>query len=684
MIKKMKSVIQNRLYEECIEEYNTSLAQQKDCYAAWISETEGDIPKEEEYPSLGVVFMENCGQKFSLTELEHDIVVFASKNGKISAHAFHEIMLYFDAHQDVDLAYADEDTWAITAELQKEPDNELRHRVLPWSKPVWSPDTLLSFQYFGNIFVARRKAFLDTEWLQHEDYRCNIYDFLLKATERKQPGHIEKVLFHNYCTGNSKEEIEEKVMHRLDFCGSGKEYNFIKEAALKRRGIKAEFVEDRQTSITYPLYEIKGNPVVSILIPSKDNVDVLKQCIRAVYERTSYQNFEIIVIDNGSTAQARMTLENFRNECAFTYLYQPMEFNFSTMCNIAAKHAKGDYLLLLNDDIEVLGNQWLERMLGQAMQSHVGAVGAKLLYPGTSLIQHAGINNTISGPGHKLRKQDDRDSFYYGRNKFVYNLIGVTAACLLISKVKFRELGGLFEGLRVAYNDVDLCFQLIEKGWYCVQRNDVVMYHHESLSRGDDMKDETKMNRLYAELEVLYTRHPSFYRFDPYLGTMLNDGEPEYHCRRMDVTDYMSEQDGAWKTEAIQKVTRGKKLPSPDRMNIMLFSHVESCGFDKLSGMYLIKGWAFLPDLDNARYRFVLLLESENGEVWEIPVQKKYREDVCAVLENQIHVDFPGFCCWLSPESIPKGKYRLWITAKDRCSRQKMYCDTEHTLVVEE
>lgn len=679
MLDKWKSAIQNRLYEECIEEYKADVAMQKDCYVAWIHETEREIANEENYPSLSVVFMEKCTKGFSLKQLDKDIIVFASKEGKISARAFHEITKYFEEHKDVDLVYADEDVWMLTKESQKEPDNEIKHRIFPWLKPIWSPDTLFSFQYFGHIFAIRRNAFLDIEWLQEDNYRFNIYDFLLKATEgKKAPGHIEQILFHAFCKGNSREEIEDKLMHEIHWMGAGKDYDFIREAALARRGLKATFVADKKTGLTYPIYEVPGNPLVSILIPSKDNVEVLKQCIRAIYERTTYKNFEIIVIDNGSTAQARMMLESYRNEFAFTYLYQPMEFNFSIMCNIAAKNAKGEYILLLNDDIEVLGDQWLERMLGQASLSHVGAVGAKLLYPDTTLIQHAGINNTVSGPGHKLRRFDDNQSFYYGRNKYIYDMIGVTAACLLMSTARYKQLGGLYDGLRVAYNDVDLCFRIYEKGWNNVQRNDVVMYHHESLSRGDDMQDEAKLKRLHAELEVLYTRHPKLYRVDPYLGDMLNDGEAVYHCRRLEDVEYARTKDAALEVKA------GKRLPNHEKMNQMLFATVESCEFDRLRGMYLLKGWAFLPDLDNARYRFVLLLENEKGEVWEVPVYKKFREDVTAVLENQIHVELPGFCCWIAPGTLPKGKYKLWITARDRCSRQKMYRDTEHTLIVEE
>ena len=134
---------------------------------------------------------------------------------------------------------------------------------------------------------------------------------------------------------------------------------------------------------------------------------MLKQCIRSIYRFTAYKTFEIIVVDNGSAQQTKQTLEGLRKECAFTYLYQSMEFNFSKMCNLGAKAAKGDFILLLNDDMEVIEELWLSKMVGQASLAHVGAVGAKLLYPNTTFIQHAGITNTIYGPGHKLKKMKD-------------------------------------------------------------------------------------------------------------------------------------------------------------------------------------------------------------------------------------------------------------------------------------
>lgn len=686
MIGKIKTAIQDKLYQNCIEEYREALRYQEDPYLVWIRETEQlkekEGAQEESYPSLLVVYMEQCGKDFQLSALSKDIILFASSEGRISVRAFGEIVQYFEKHKDVNIVYGDEDVWMLTDGEDENLDDEVAHRICPWLKPMWSPDTLFSFQYFGNIFAVRRKAFAHVKWLGSEDYQMNLYDFLLKATElEKKPGHIEKILFHLYKKGTDKESIEESVMHDTQMVGASVEYDFIREMAMERRGIKGKMVFDEKQGYSYPIYEVEHEPLVSIVIPSKDNVEVLKQCIRSIYQLTDYKNFEIIVVDNGSTAQARISLEQFRAECEFLYLYQPMDFNFSKMCNFGVSKATGEYILLLNDDMEVIQASWLRRLVGQASLKHVGAVGAKLLYPDSSLIQHVGITNTCSGPGHKLKQLDDSKSYYYGRNKLIYDMIGVTAACLLMRKDRFVALGGLFEGLKVAYNDVDLCFRICEKGLYNVQRNDVVLYHHESLSRGDDMQDQGKFKRLMEEKDLLYKRHPRLYRQDPFIGTIMNSGEPAYHCRWLesyelvDITGYHDE------------VKESKKLPDQKHMNQAIMIVVEECGKEKFlktgnKSYYLVKGWAYIPGADNARYKLKLLLRNAQGNVWEIPIVKQYRKDVAAILPQEVNVEMTGFCCWLCEGTIPKDTYEVWLTAKDGCSRQVLYRNAEKQLVI--
>ncbi len=688
MLNRIKSTIQERMYKECKEEYDSELASQTDPYLVWVKDNErdADVSAEQSYPSLGVVFMEDCGSGFSLANLKKEILLFVSREGKIAVNAFGEFVQYFDSHADTDVAYADEDVWLVAGEDgEQDADNEYLHRIFPWTKPMWSPDTLFSFFYFGNIFAVRRKAVADLEWLGDEDYRKNIYDFALKATEKgKRAGHIEKILFHAFKRGASREAVEEELMHSTDFIGAGAGYDEIRAAAMERRKIGGKQETDARTGLTYPIYKPEGEPLVSIVIPSKDNPEVLKQCVRSIYAQTAYRNFEIIVVDNGSTASVRIGLENFRQELEFTYLYKPMDFNFSKMCNIGVGEARGEYILLLNDDMEVIEESWLERMLGQAALPHVGAVGAKLLYPASTLIQHVGITNTIYGPGHKLKKLDDSVSYYYGRNRFVYDMIGVTAACLLMRKELYISMGGLYEGLSVAYNDVDLCFRLCEKGLYNVQRNDVVLYHHESLSRGDDMQDEAKLARLLEEQDILYKRHRRLYRKDPFIGTLMNSGEPEYACRWLEGFELMNVNDYSAKPQ------RGKRLPDKKRMNNAIMPVIEDCkgeSFAKTAGKngkayYLIKGWAYVPGADNARYKLKLLFVNAKGEVWELALQRRYRKDVAAILPDETNVELSGFCNWIFEDALPPDTYELWLAARDCCSRQKLYRDVEKKLVI--
>ncbi len=684
MLGKIKDAIQSRLYRNCIEEYERELRCQTEPYLVWVRETEQGSAVSARTAAgnaVGTVCIEQCGRAFSLAAFKQDYILFVSEAGRLSDWAASEIAQYFETHQDVDLVYADEDTWMLPEE-QTLSEDESAHRVFPWTKPVWSPDTLLSFLYFGNVFAVRRAAFTGLEWLGDDDYRYNIYDFVLKASEGEHcPAHLEKILFHAYRTGKNRAEIEETLMHETDLIGVGAAYDWIRERAFARRGICAGMAEDAATGITYPIYRVPDTPLVSIVIPSKDNPEVLKQCIRSIYRHTAYPDYEIIVVDNGSAETVRSALLAFGQECPFDYLYQPMDFNFSRMCNLGAKRAKGAYLLLLNDDMEVLESSWLTRMVGQASLPHVGAVGAKLLYPGTTLIQHVGITNTISGPGHKLKLLDDQESYYYGRNRFVYDLVGVTAACLLMRRACFLEMEGLYEGLAVAYNDVDLCFRLHNRGLYNVQRNDVVLYHHESLSRGDDLKDERKLKRLTAEKDTLYSRHPLLYRQDPFIGTLLNSGDSEYRCRWLEGYELS----GAVQLD--QPLVEGARLPALEKMNQAIMISVEECGRQHYQKeekpYYLIKGWAYVPGADNARYAFWILLVNSAGKVWALPVKKRYRKDVAAILPDETNVLMTGFCSWIVQGALPPDTYELWMTAKDGCSRQRLYRSMEKRLTVE-
>lgn len=299
-------------------------------------------------------------------------------------------------------------------------------------------------------------------------------------------------------------------------------YTLLKELSYKNIKVAhiSKVVTKSQRNIDISHYNPpETDKKVSIIIPSKDNYDVLKRCIDSIKNKTDYKNYEIIVVDNGSKEP-----EKYIKLCD-KYIYKKEDFNFSKMCNIGAKNSDGDFLLFLNDDTEVISPNWLNKMTAYGNIDNIGAVGAKLYYPNSKIIQHCGVINIQPGPVHCLNGKNDENSYYFSINKINRNVSAVTAACLLIDKNKFIEFD---EDFKVAYNDVDMCLSLLEKGYYNIVLNDVNLYHYESLSRGDDRVNINKMKRLSAEKRRLYKKHSNFCCNDPFYNVNLTWHRADY------------------------------------------------------------------------------------------------------------------------------------------------------------
>lgn len=414
---------------------------------------------------------------------------------------------------DYDMIYSDED--------KLNPEG-IRH--LPFFKPDWSPDTMLSLMYTCHFSMFRKSLIDEIGGMRTGFEGSQDYDFVLRFTEKaRRVGHIPKILYH-------WRERPESTAASL----SAKPYVFdamkrTKEEALLRRGIKADVVYQEEQEQFRIDYEVSKEHKVSIVIPSKDHVHLVRQCVDSILEKTEPGiSYEIIVVDNGSNEQQKAEYETYLKEKNVVYVYEPEDFNFSKMCNRGAGYATGDLLLFLNDDTEVVSPWWLSRLAGQAIQAHTGAVGAKLLYPKTKTIQHAGVVNLPVGPSHMLMTYTDERDYYYGRNRLTYNFLVVTGACLMVRKEIFWQVGGFDETFPIAYNDVDLCFQIFQKGYYNVQRNDVVLVHHESVSRGNDELDQKKMERLVRERKHLYAKNQGYEGFDPFYNPNLASDKADY------------------------------------------------------------------------------------------------------------------------------------------------------------
>lgn len=516
--------VTDKILKECIESViNQSYTNWELCLvddaSTWenVKET---LKQYEKNPKVKVHYREKNGHISRATNdgidmAEGEYIAFLDCDDVLAPNAVYEMTKKVNKNQKYDFIYSDEDKLTEDGLCRKD----------PFFKPDWSPDTLMSLMYTCHFSMYRTCIAKEIGGMRVGFEGAQDYDFALRFTEKtKYIGHISKILYHWRERNGSTAAGTEAKPYAMEA------QKKAKEEALERRNING-VVEYLPEEFQYRVkYIDKQQSKVSIVIPSKDNYDILKQCIESIRTITRYKNYEIILVDNGSSSETKKKYEELSRKYHCKYLYKKMDFNFSYMCNMGAKAAEGEYLLFLNDDIEVQGEEWLERMLGHASLPHTGAVGAKLLYPKTNLIQHDGIINIAVGPVHSLLKKDDTVNYYYCRNKVEYNFSAVTGACLMVKKSKFWEVGGFDEKLSVTYNDVDLCFRLAKK-YYNVVRNDVILYHYESVSRGEDNLSKDKMKRLIKERDYLYEKNKKFQNYDPWYNKNLAEYRADYYIK---------------------------------------------------------------------------------------------------------------------------------------------------------
>ena len=382
-------------------------------------------------------------------------------------------------------------------------------------KPDYSPDTLRSYNYICH-FTAFSKQLLDVVGGFNKEYDgSQDYDLILRLTEKaKKIVHIPKAL---YFWRSHKASVASDVSAKPYVVESAKK---ALKAHIERLGLSGR-VEDAIVPTTYKIqYDIVGEPLVSIVIPNKDHTDDLEKCLASVYAKSSYKNFEVIVVENNSTEdetfkyyeQAKQKYDNLR------VIVWESGFNYSAINNFAVKEAKGEYVLLLNNDIEVITSDWLEQMLMFAGRKDVGAVGAKLYYDDDT-IQHAGVIVGLGGvAGHSHKGYARENPGYMARASIAQNLSACTAACLMVRRDVYDEVGGLEEGYAVAFNDIDFCMKIREAGYLIVFTPFAEFYHYESKSRGDEDTPE-KRARFNSEI----------FRFQERWGKELKAGDPYYN-----------------------------------------------------------------------------------------------------------------------------------------------------------
>ena len=390
----------------------------------------------------------------------------------------------------------------------------------PQYKPEWSPDTLMSAPYLGKAVCVRRERLTALGGLRAEAAPYVLWDMALRLSEESSNiQHVPRVLLHRVSTEltHDDQQLAQTAAIR------------IREDALQRRGTPGRFAPvPAAPGHTRVIYEPRGNPLVSIIIPTRDNGPIIKRCIESIHTQTSYKQFEIIVLDNGSVDTGTLTyLKSLHDQGKAQVIRHDAPFNYSELNNIGVRAAKGSILLFLNDDTEVLHGDWLAELAGHAQQPHTGAVGAKLLYPGGTQVQHVGVLNSRLGPVHAFCRMGVSEPGYGMRNLLNHNWLVVTGACLMVERSKFEKVGGFAEALPIAYNDVDLCMKLASAGYYNMVAASVTLIHYESISRGADAAPE-RVARLQREQKLLYQRNPDFYQWDPFHNPNLHPDSPNF------------------------------------------------------------------------------------------------------------------------------------------------------------
>lgn len=434
-----------------------------------------------------------------------DYIVLFDHDDVLHPSALYEVMKAI-CEKNADFIYTDENTFS----------DKIENAYWPHYKPDYSPDTLRSYNYICHLSVFKRALLKKAGGGFRKEFDgSQDYDMVLRLTEAAECiVHIPKVLYYWRAHKNS---VASDI--------SAKPYTLTaaKKALaehLDRVGLKGE-VCDAKIPSTYQIkYEIKGKPLVSIIIPNKDHIDDLDKCIQSVEKKSTYKNFEIIVVENNSTEKEtaeyyRKIQKKYKNIRVVTWREG---FNYSKINNFGFKYAKGEYIVLLNNDIEILTPDWLEQMLMYTQRKDVGAAGMMLYYPDDT-IQHAGVIlgiGGVAGHSHKYFKRGDYG--YASRLCIAQNLSAVTAASMMIRSDVYKQIGGLDEGFAVAFNDVDLCMKIREAGYLIVWTPYAEAYHYESKSRGFEDTPE-KQERFKGEID----------RFMDKWGETLEQGDPYYN-----------------------------------------------------------------------------------------------------------------------------------------------------------
>jgi len=438
----------------------------------------------------------------ALGRVSGDYVAFVEADVELARDAL-LAMAQAIAENGADLVYGDEDTVL----------EDGRH-VDPVFKPDFGLDYLFSTNFIGSFFAVRRHLLQAVGELRADFSPFHDYDLLLRLTEKTtQVAHVAHVLHHRHVDAAMMTE-------RAGSDDSVRTGTAALRESLARRGIPAEVEGGRLPDTFRVQRRVAGTPLVSILLPFRDKPDLLRTCVNSVIEKTRYANYELIGIDNGSADEATHAAmrELSARDSRVRFIRHDVPFNYSAIVNYGVTQTSGEHLLMLNNDTEVISEEWIEALLEHSQRPEVGAVGALLQYPNDS-IQHAGVIVGLGGvAGHAHLMLPSRHPGYAGRAQVIQNLSAVTFAVAMTRRDVFERLGGLDPvNLTAAYNDIDYCLRLREAGYLIVYTPYAELYHHESASRPHDLHPAQRA-RYDGEIRYMKERH----------ARILEQGDPYY------------------------------------------------------------------------------------------------------------------------------------------------------------
>ncbi len=445
-----------------------------------------------------------------------EFVALLDHDDALTRDALFHVALLASEHPGADFIYSDEDKI-----------DDLGRRSEPYFKPDWSPDSFLARMYVGHLAVFRRALVEEVGGFRAGFEGSQDYDLVLRVTERTgRIHHIPRVLYHWRIHPESTSAETSSKAYAYE---AGRR---ALEEALARRGEPGRVEQLPEPGSYVVRYHIKERGQVSVIVPTRDHGEDVERVLSSVFARASYENFELLLIDNGSKdPRSLATFERWAAADARVRVVRyDVPFNFAQINNHGARLSGGTYLLFLNNDTEVLTDDWMEAMVEQAQRPSIGAVGAKLLYP-DGTVQHAGVVTGIGGvAGHAHKYADAGSGGYFNTLRTTNNYSAVTAACMMVRREAYERAGGFDETLAVAFNDVDFCLKLRRLGLYNVYLAHVQLVHHESKSRGYEDTAE-KRARFEAERLLMMRRWRTAEASDPHYSPHLSVTAEDYSLR---------------------------------------------------------------------------------------------------------------------------------------------------------